>query len=376
MTVFGTRPEAIKMATLCHEIKKQDDFELKVCVTGQHREMLDQVLDLFELSPDIDLNLMKRDQDLTDITSSTVLSMRSVLQEHKPDLVMVHGDTTTTFASSVAAFYQNIKVGHVEAGLRTNNIYSPFPEEFNRKIVSNISRLHFAPTEASKSNLIDERHDINNIFVTGNTVIDSLFWILKKIDDDEKRRHALTNTINSSLNFDWQKEKFILITAHRRENFGDGFIQICKAIYELSQIYPDINFIYPVHLNPNVQDPVIETLSNIKNINLIKPLEYEFFVYLMKKSYLVLTDSGGIQEEAPALGKPVLVMRDVTERPEALEAGTVKLVGTSKDAIIKEVANLLENDDEYIKMSMAHNPFGDGKASFKIINAIRKYFNE
>ncbi len=376
IAIFGTRPEAIKMATLCHEINNAEGFDLKICVTGQHREMLDQVLDLFDIVPDIDLDLMKKDQDLSDITSSILLKVKSVLIKHKPDLVLVHGDTTTTFASALAAFYQNIKVGHVEAGLRTYNMNAPYPEEFNRQIVSKVSELHFAPTEISRSNLINEGHKIENIFVTGNTVIDSLFWILNRIDKSENRKEDLIKKINNILNFDWENTKFILITAHRRENFGEGFTKICNAIGDLASKFASIHFIYPVHLNPNVQDPVLERLSNIENIHLIDPLEYEPFLYLIKNSFLILTDSGGIQEEAPSLGKPVLVMREVTERPEALDAGTIKLVGSSSDLIVKEVTNLVENKNEYTKMSLAHNPFGDGKASLKIIDAIRKYFNE
>jgi len=376
MVVFGTRPEAIKMAPLCHALQSNRDvFETTICVTGQHREMLDQVLGLFDIKPDIDLNIMKHGQDLTDVTSSILTGMRDVFSRCTPDLVLVHGDTTTTLATSIAAFYAKIPVGHVEAGLRTNNIYAPFPEEFNRQIVSKLTKWHFAPTESSRTNLLREGYSESEIAVTGNTVIDSLLWILNRLDSDSERKRNIVQLLSNELSFDWQNSKYVLITGHRRENFGGGFINICQALVELSKKYPDIDFIYPVHLNPNVQDPVNSLLFERDNIHLIPPLEYEPFVYLLRGCYLVLTDSGGIQEEAPTLGKPVLVMRDVTERPEAVDAGTVKLVGANKTKIINEVSILLDIGSSYSSMAQASNPYGDGFACERIIRVI-KAFNE
>lgn len=372
LLVFGTRPEAIKMAPLVKAFQKYtDDFETKVCVTSQHREMLDQVLKMFEITPDYDLNIMKPGQDLYDITSHVLLGIKDVLTDFQPDVVLVHGDTTTTSATSLAAFYQKIKVGHVEAGLRTHDIYSPWPEEANRQITGVLASYHFAPTTTSRDNLLRENKNEANILVTGNTVIDALFLALEKIESDEKLKNAIISHINAMYKMDDTK-KIILVTGHRRENFGQGFINICKALKELAMKNPDIDIVYPVHLNPNVQKPVKELLSEVKNIHLTEPLQYETFLYLMNKSYFIITDSGGIQEEAPSLGKPVLVMRDTTERPEALEAGTVKLVGTDKEKIIKEAQFLLDSNEEYCKMSKAHNPYGDGKACDKIIKFLRE----
>jgi len=371
LIVFGTRPEAIKMAPLVKKLKNYtNDFKVNICVTAQHREMLDQVLKIFEIVPEYDLNIMKKNQNLYDITSNVILNMKEVLEDFKPDIVLVHGDTTTTSAASLAAFYQKIKIGHVEAGLRTWNIYSPWPEEANRQITGVLANYHFAPTENSKNNLLKENKKEENILVTGNTVIDALFMVLEKINNDfalkEKIEHFFED-LNINLN-----KKFILVTGHRRENFGEGFINICEALKTIALKNPDIDIIYPVHLNPNVRRPVNTILQNIKNVKLIEPLEYLKFVYLMSKSYIILTDSGGIQEEAPSLGKPVLVMRDTTERPEAVEAGTVKLVGTDKEKIITTVQELLENKDSYDKMSKAHNPYGDGKASERIVQFLRE----
>lgn len=372
LIVFGTRPEAIKMAPLVHAFKANPRFETIVCVTAQHRQMLDQVLNIFDIQPDIDLNLMKAGQDLYDVTSSVLLGMRDVLKTHKPDAVLVHGDTTTAYATAMAAFYAGISVGHVEAGLRTHDIRSPFPEEFNRQVVTKLSRWHFAPTESSKQNLLDEHIASDTITVTGNTVIDALFWVLKRIDSEPLRRNQITSFLNDRLPFVWQSQKFVLITGHRRENFGAGFLAICEAIKQLAIKYPEVHFVYPVHLNPNVQKPVFELINGIANIHLIDPLEYEPFVYLLKHAYLVLTDSGGIQEEAPSLGKPVLVMRDVTERPEAVQAGTVRLVGADTDKIIRNASELLDDEKSYLKMSKAHNPYGDGMASERIVGVFGK----
>ena len=369
LVVFGTRPEAIKMAPVVKQLRIDNEkWRIGVCVTAQHREMLDQVLDIFDIKPDYDLNIMKPNQDLYDITSNILLGIKNVLNDFKPDLVLVHGDTTTTFATTLAAFYQKIDVGHVEAGLRTGNIYSPWPEEANRKLTGVLVKYHFAPTNTAKNNLLKEGIKEDNIVVTGNTVIDALFLALEKIKNDKN----LEEKMIKNLPFSILNSQFILITGHRRENFGEGFINICKAIKELALKYHDINFIYPVHLNPNVRKPVNEILSDAGNVYLMEPLDYLPFVYLMSESYLILTDSGGIQEEAPSLGKPVLVMRDTTERPEAVEAGTVKLVGTNKEKIIGEVSKLIEDKNEYNKMSKANNPYGDGKASKKIIKFLRK----
>ena len=376
LVVFGTRPEAIKMAPLCHALQSNIDiFETTICVTAQHREMLDQVLDVFDINPDIDLNVMKHGQDLTDVTSSILVGMRDVFASCTPDLVLVHGDTTTTLATSVAAFYAQIPVGHIEAGLRTNDVYAPFPEEFNRQIVSKITRWHFAPTELSRDNLINEGYLATNIAVTGNTVIDSLLWVLRRLDDDLDRENKIIKLLSKKLAFDWKNSRYVLITGHRRENFGEGFVSICEAVAELAKKFPSVHFVYPVHLNPNVQDPVNLLLSKTDNIHLIEPLDYEPFVYLLKHCFLVLTDSGGIQEEAPSLGKPVLVMRDVTERPEAIDAGTVKLVGANKSKIINETSTLLDDTVSYDAMARAHNPYGDGYACNRILNIIKEAFN-
>ena len=371
MLVFGTRPEAIKMAPLYHALKAHPDlFETQVCVTAQHRQMLDQVLRVFDVKTDIDLNLMKAGQDLFDITSSVLLGMREVLNNHQPDALLVHGDTTTTLASAIAGFYAGIPVGHVEAGLRTHDLYAPFPEEFNRQVASKVTKWHFAPTAFSRQNLLDEKVPESKITVTGNTVIDALFWVLNRIDSDTLRQTSILNLLNERLPFSWQEDCFVLITGHRRENFGDGFLQICEALKELAMRYPDVHFVYPVHLNPNVQEPVNSILMGLHNVHLIDPLDYEPFVYLLKHCYMVLTDSGGIQEEAPSLGKPVLVMRDVTERPEAVDAGTVRLVGANRERIIANVSELIENETSYKKMSRAHNPYGDGKACLRIIDVL------
>lgn len=372
MLVFGTRPEAIKMAPLYHALKAEaDDFETVVCVTAQHRQMLDQVLKVFSITPDIDLNLMKAGQDLFDVTASVLLGMRDVLRENRPDVLLVHGDTTTTMASAIAGFYSEVPVGHVEAGLRTHNLMAPFPEEFNRQVAGKVTRWHFAPTSTSQGNLLAERIDPDRIYVTGNTVIDALFWVLRKIDSDPGLQAEIAALLNESLPFVWQKEKFVLITGHRRENFGDGFLQICYALRELAERYPAVHFVYPVHLNPNVQKPVHEILENLANVHLIPPLEYEPFLYLLKHCYLVLTDSGGIQEEAPSLGKPVLVMRDVTERPEAVDAGTVRLVGANQAQIVKNIIELIDDPGIYASMSRAHNPYGDGQACQRIVQVLK-----
>lgn len=378
MLVFGTRPEAIKMAPLVKEFQKfPDKFQTIVCVTGQHREMLDQVLHIFEIVPDYDLNIMKQGQDLYDVTSRVLLGMRNVLKEVEPDIVLVHGDTTTSTTAALAAFYQQIPVGHVEAGLRTHNIYSPWPEEMNRQITGRIATYHFAPTPLSKQNLVMENIKEAQITVTGNTVIDALYMVVDKIKRDKVLDAELENVLKQS-GYDVNRladgKKLVLITGHRRENFGNGFISMCKAIQTLTQKYPEVDFVYPMHLNPNVRKPIHEVfgkdLSSLGNMFFIEPLEYLSFVYLMEKSNIVLTDSGGIQEEAPGLGKPVLVMRDTTERPEALEAGTVKLVGTDYDKIVNEVSALLENREYYEEMSKAVNPYGDGKACERIVNGI------
>ena len=371
LVVFGTRPEAIKMAPLVKALEEEELLKLKVCVTAQHREMLDQVLEIFEIKPDYDLNLMKAGQDLYDITANVLLGMKDVLSDFQPDIVLVHGDTTTTSATSLAAFYQKIKVGHVEAGLRTHDIYSPWPEEANRQITGILSSYHFAPTTNSQDNLLRENKNSEDIIVTGNTVIDALFLALDKIENSKALKDKIIATINRQYQMN-ENRKIILVTGHRRENFGQGFINICKALKTLAINNSDIDIVYPVHLNPNVQKPVKEILSDVSNVYLIDPLQYEQFIYLMSRSYFIITDSGGVQEEAPSLGKPVLVMRDTTERPEALEAGTVKLVGTDIQVIIEEAQNLLDDDESYEKMSKAHNPYGDGKASERIVTFIKK----
>jgi len=374
LIVFGTRPEAIKMAPLIKEFEKNSDtFEMKVCVTAQHREMLDQVLDLFEIVPHYDLDIMRAGQDLYDITSKVLLGMRDILTTFSPDIVLVHGDTTTTIATALASFYQKIPVGHVEAGLRTGDIYSPWPEEANRLLTTQIARYHFAPTITNKENLMREHVNETDVVVTGNTVIDSLFMVIEKINTDNTLKEKIQNTI-AALGYSYDPEKkLILITGHRRENFGKGFLNICQSLKKLAQQYSDVDFVYPVHLNPNVQKPVNEILSGIDNVYLISPLDYLPFVYLLSKCHLVLTDSGGVQEEAPSLGKPVLVMRNTTERPEALEAGTVLLVGTDQETIVNNVSRLLEDELAYKKMAYAHNPYGDGSASVKIVNFLKDY---
>ena len=378
MLVFGTRPEALKMAPLVKEFQKYSrEFRTIVCVTGQHREMLDQVLKIFEITPDYDLNIMKQGQDLYDVTSRVLLGMRDVLKEVLPDVVLVHGDTTTSTAAALAAFYQQIPVGHIEAGLRTHNIYSPWPEEMNRQITGRIATYHFAPTDLSKKNLLAEGISEGAITVTGNTVIDALYMVVDKIKTDDSLSATLKTVLNNS-GYDVNRlaggRKMVLITGHRRENFGDGFISMCKAIKTLTEQYRDIDFVYPMHLNPNVRKPIHEvfgeSLSNLENIFFIEPLEYLAFIYLMEKSTIILTDSGGIQEEAPGLGKPVLVMRDTTERPEALEAGTVKLVGTDYEKIVNEVFKLLNNQEYYDRMSKAINPYGDGIACGRIVKRL------
>lgn len=371
LLVFGTRPEAIKMAPLVKAFQKELSIESKVCVTAQHREMLDQVLDMFDIKPDYDLNIMKQGQDLYDITSDVLLGMKEVLSDFKPDVVLVHGDTTTSSVASLSAFYQQIKVGHVEAGLRTHDIYSPFPEEVNRQITGILASYHFAPTSTSRDNLLRENKEEKNIIVTGNTGIDALFLTLEKIQKDEVLKTKIVNLINSRYKLIKDK-RIILVTGHRRENFGKGFINICQALKMIAVNNPDIDIVYPVHLNPNVQKPVKEILSNTPNVYLIEPLQYESFIYMMHQSYFIITDSGGIQEEAPSLGKPVLVMRDATERPEAVDAGTVKLVGTNKDMIVKEAQKLLDGLMDYEKMKKAHNPYGDGKACEKIVEFIKR----
>ena len=379
MLVFGTRPEAIKMAPLVKEFEKHaDEFKTIVCVTGQHRQMLDQVLDLFEISPDYDLNIMQQGQDLYDVTARVLVGMRDVLKEAQPDVVLVHGDTTTSTAAALAAFYQQIPVGHVEAGLRTHNIYSPWPEEMNRQITGRIAAYNFAPTPLSKQNLLREAVNENSIIVTGNSVIDALYWVVDKIKADKSLSAELKGILaTAGYNIERLSEgkKLVLITGHRRENFGDGFMNMCTAIKDLSHKYPDVDFVYPMHLNPNVRKPIHEVfgedLSDLGNMFFIEPLEYLSFVYLMEKSTIVLTDSGGIQEEAPGLGKPVLVMRDTTERPEALDAGTVKLVGTDYNKIITEVSLLLDDQEYYDKMSKAVNPYGDGLACGRIVDTLK-----
>ena len=378
LLVFGTRPEAIKMAPVVKEFQKhKDEFNTLVCVTGQHREMLDQVLRIFNIKPDYDLNIMQKGQDLYDVTSRVLLGMRDVLKEVKPDIVFVHGDTTTSTAAALAAFYQQIPVAHVEAGLRTGNIYSPWPEEMNRQITGRIATYDFSPTPLSKQNLLTEHVDESKITVTGNTVIDALHIVVNRIHQDSLLDTKLEEKL-LGFGYDVKRlangKKLVLITGHRRENFGDGFISMCTAIKDLTQKYPDVDFVYPMHLNPNVRKPIHEVfgddLSHLGNMFFIEPLEYLEFVYLMEKSNIVLTDSGGIQEEAPGLGKPVLVMRDTTERPEALDAGTVKLVGTDYNKIVNEVSTLLDNPVEYECMSHAVNPYGDGKAASRIVEKL------
>jgi UDP-N-acetylglucosamine 2-epimerase (non-hydrolysing) len=368
LTVFGTRPEAIKMAPLVHALAKDERFEAKVCVTAQHREMLDQVLELFEITPDYDLDLMKAGQTLNEVTARILLKLKPILEEFKPDVVLVHGDTATTFAASLAAYYEQIEVGHVEAGLRTGNIYSPWPEEGNRRLTGTLTKYHFAPTETSKQNLLKENFDEATITVTGNTVIDALLMVKNRIDTDAD----LNATLASQFPFLDESKKLILVTGHRRESFGGGFERICESLAITAKAHPDTQILYPMHLNPNVREPVHRILAGIENIYLIEPQQYLPFIYLMTRSHIILTDSGGIQEEAPSLGKPVLVMRDTTERPEAVDAGTVKLVGTDVDVIVSNINRLLTNEDAYKEMSFAHNPYGDGNACQKILNELNK----
>ena len=366
LVVIGTRPEAIKMAPLIKALKLDKRFHLKLCITAQHREMLDQVLDIFNIKPDFDLNLMKKDQKLCDITALIMKDVGNVLSQFKPDIVLVHGDTTTTFAAALSAYYKKIPVGHIEAGLRTRNVYLPWPEEANRQLTSVITKYHFCPTNISKENLINEQVSDESIYVTGNTVIDALFLALQHIKKDKN----LTNRFEKKFKFIDPSKKMILVTGHRRESFGDDFINICNAIKDISLKNNDIQIVYPVHLNPNVQKPVSKILSQLKNVFLLDPQEYLPFIFLMSKSHILLTDSGGIQEEGPSLGKPVLVMRDSTERPEAIHAGTAKLVGTQPHKIIYEVEKLLNSKKEYEKMSKSHNPYGDGKACERICNIL------
>ena len=372
LTVFGTRPEAIKMAPLAIKLAEQEGIDARVCVTAQHREMLDQVLGLFEITPEYDLNIMKPGQDLTDVTTNILQGIKPILADFKPDVVLVHGDTATTFATSLAAYYQQIAVGHVEAGLRTGNIYSPWPEEANRKLTGAITTYHFAPTETSQQNLLNEAVAPENITVTGNTVIDALLDVSAKLKNDT----ALNNEMAERFSFLNKDKKLILVTGHRRESFGGGFERICKALAYTAEQHPGCQIVYPVHLNPNVQEPVNRLLKGVSNITLIEPQDYLPFVYLMNQAHIILTDSGGIQEEAPSLGKPVLVMRDTTERPEAVSAGTVKLVGTDVDKITASLNQLLTDEKAYEEMSFAHNPYGDGKACERIIEVLREKVNE
>ena len=417
LLVFGTRPEAIKMAPLVKEFQKHREyFEIIVCVTAQHREMLDQVLKIFEIVPDYDLNIMKSGQDLYDVTSSVILGMREVLKHAQPDIVLVHGDTSTSTAAALAAFYQQIPVGHVEAGLRTHNIYSPWPEEMNRQITGRLATYHFSPTSLSKQNLVDEGIKEGSIFVTGNTVIDALYWVINILKKNKSLETAIINTLidfglpadklaawtvqqqrsgipNEENITTFNSRKLVLITGHRRENFGQGFLNICEAVKELAVNYPDVDFVYPMHLNPNVRKAIDKVFGNavisnasldshatrvndIKNTYFIEPLDYLPFVYFLNASYLILTDSGGIQEEAPGLGKPVLVMRETTERPEAIDVGTVRLVGTGKEKIISEVSKLLDDPEHYNNMSKAINPYGDGNACIRIVNVLKELFQE
>lgn len=367
MIVFGTRPEAIKMVPVVLALKERPEFNVQVCVTAQHREMLDQVLELFEITPDFDLNLMTPGQSLGGLTSRALQGLEEVFQAEKPDLVLVHGDTTTTFTASLAAFYQQIKIGHVEAGLRTGDIYSPWPEEFNRRVTGIVANYHFAPTEVSEKNLLAEKTKPESILVTGNTVIDALQWVVKKVEEDK----TLSTQLSTKFDFIDPNKKMVLVTGHRRENFGDGFLNICKSLKELAQ-RDDVQIVYPVHLNPNVQKPVNDILGEMDNVHLIAPQDYLPFVYLMNQAHIILTDSGGVQEEAPSLGKPVLVMRDTTERPEAVEAGTVKLVGADAQTIKQAVIELLDDSEAYEAMSFAHNPYGDGQASQRIADFLNQ----
>lgn len=368
LTVFGTRPEAIKMAPLALQLAADERFNARVCVTGQHREMLDQVLTLFDLKPDYDLNIMQPGQDLTDVTTAILQGMKAVLDDCKPDIVLVHGDTATTFAAGLAAYYQQIPVAHVEAGLRTGNLYSPWPEEGNRRLTAAITELHFAPTSGSQQHLLREGVPSERIHVTGNTVIDALLQVVRKLDQPQ-----LQARFEQQFEFLDPTKKLILVTGHRRESFGGGFERICQALVNTARQHPDVEILYPVHLNPNVREPVNRLLNGLNNVHLIAPQDYLPFVYLMSRAHIILTDSGGIQEEAPSLGKPVLVMRDTTERPEAVDAGTVKLVGTRTDAISHELTRLLQDPQAYNNMAMAHNPYGDGQASARILQALNAW---
>lgn len=368
LTIFGTRPEAIKMAPLALALNQEADLEHRVCVTAQHRQMLDQVLSLFDIEPEYDLNIMKAGQSLTDINCRIMIGLNEVFDDFKPDLVLVHGDTTTTFAASLAAFYHKINIGHVEAGLRTGNLLSPWPEEANRKLTGVVTTLHFCPTECSRTNLLAEGVNDQQIVVTGNTVIDALLLVRNRLENDR----LLGKQFGQQFEFLAKDRKLILVTGHRRESFGLGFERICEALAEIARLYPDVDILYPVHLNPNVSEPVNRILGGISNVYLIAPQDYLPFVYLMNRAELIITDSGGIQEEAPSLGKPVLVMRDTTERPEAVEAGTVRLVGTHSKKIVEEVGLLLSDDEAYRQMSIAYNPYGDGKACERIIEALHK----
>ena len=371
MVVLGTRPEVIKMSPLIHSLREMPDvFKLTVCVTGQHRQMLDQALKIFEIVPDIDLDLMKHGQDLTDVASSVLMSMKGVLKQTQPDLLLVHGDTTTALASAMAAFYLSVPVGHVEAGLRTFDLQRPFPEEFNRQVIAKIAAIHFAPTQLCKENLLKEGIESSSVHVTGNTVIDALFSVLERIRTNPDLESVVLKSVELSLGFNCREKDFVLITGHRRENFGEGFLQICVALENLSRKYPKMQFVYPVHLNPNVQAPVSKLLGSLPNLHLIPPQDYLQFICLLENCLFVLTDSGGIQEEAPSLGKPVLVMRETTERPEAVTAGTVELVGASAERIVSFASKLFENVDLYKKMSSAHNPYGDGLAVPRIVAAL------
>lgn len=375
LITFGTRPEAIKMAPVVHAFRQRSDFfNTTVCVTGQHREMLDQVLRIFDISPDFDLDIMKSGQDLTDVTTHILSGMKAVLSTKSFDAVLVHGDTTTTVAAAVASFYRGLPVGHVEAGLRTYDLQAPFPEEFNRQITTKIANWHFAPTDAAAENLSKEGVKPSQIFITGNTVIDALNMALDRLDRDDARRSSIQRQLAGILPFDYSTSRFVLITGHRRENFGGGFIEICHAISDLAGRFSDTHFVYPVHLNPNVQKPVYDLLGSCPNVHLIKPLDYEPFIWLLKNCYLVLTDSGGVQEEAPGLGKPVLVMRDVTERPEAVKAGTVRLVGANRQQICSGITELLTDVSAYDAMSRAHNPYGDGTAANRIVTEMTRLF--
>lgn len=369
LTVFGTRPEAIKMAMVVKRLAESEYIDSKVCVTAQHREMLDQVLDLFQINPDYDLDIMTKQQDLFDVTSRILVGLRDVIEAEKPDVVLVHGDTTTTFATSLACYYSKVKIGHVEAGLRTGNIYSPWPEEANRKLTGTLTNFHFAPTESSRQNLLNEGVNQDSIWVTGNTVIDALLEVNQMVNEQDDIKEGIVSALKTSFSYDESRE-FVLITGHRRESFGTGFDNICNAIKTLAERYPDIDFIYPVHLNPNVQEPVRRILSSNTNVKLVEPLDYLPFVYLMGRSKVILTDSGGIQEEAPSLGKPVLVMRETTERPEAVDAGTVLLVGTDPNIIVSSLSRLLDDEDSYSKMAESHNPYGDGMSAQRIVSIL------